>query len=197
MKKIFFLLLTLPLLAAACATSTSTTTDNATTKTSVQSTPPPASQKAQIVAGTEAWHVYQHNQTDLEFRYPSQYKATALPTPSDYEKSQGRVYIANLTSANAAIKVFSQGSFDLNSIPSKFAPTGLDAFLPEAVTAGSNKFYRYGAGGVSYPDQYFYNFNGKLLVFVFDGPYDNEKSPNQATKDIELKLLATVAATAK
>lgn len=46
-------------------------------------------------------------------------------------------------------------------------------------------------GGVSYPDGYYFNLKGKILLIDFDGPYENDKTPTPATKEMERKLLAT------
>lgn len=72
------------------------------------------------------------------------------------------------------------------------APTGIES-PPEPVHAGKNKFYYYGpgGGGVSYPDGYYFNLRGEILVIDFDGPYANDKTPTAATKEMALKVLAT------
>jgi hypothetical protein len=72
------------------------------------------------------------------------------------------------------------------------APTGIDS-PPESVRIGKNKFYYYGpgGGGVSYPDGYYFNLHGKILVIDFDGPYENDKTPTPETKKMELKVLAS------
>jgi hypothetical protein len=72
------------------------------------------------------------------------------------------------------------------------APTGIDS-PPEPVRIGKNTFYYYGpgGGGVSYPDGYYFNLRGKILVIDFDGPYENDKTPTLETKKMELKVLAS------
>jgi hypothetical protein len=51
------------------------------------------------------------------------------------------------------------------------APTGIEA-PPERRQFGTETFYYYGpgGGGVSYPDQYFFDLKGKTLFIAFDGP---------------------------
>jgi hypothetical protein len=53
----------------------------------------------------------------------------------------------------------------------KMAPTGIES-PPEPRRMGQNTFYYYGpgGGGVSYPDGYYFNLRGKILVIDFDGP---------------------------
>ena len=74
----------------------------------------------------------------------------------------------------------------------RMAPTGYET-PPDRVRIGKNTFYYYGpgGGGVAYPDGYFFNLRGKILVIYFDGPYENEKTPTPATKKMEQKLLAS------
>jgi hypothetical protein len=74
----------------------------------------------------------------------------------------------------------------------KMAPTGYDS-PPEPVRLGKHTFYYYGpgGGGVSYPDGYYYNLRGKILVIYFDGPYENDKTPTAATKTMEKKVVGT------
>jgi hypothetical protein len=74
----------------------------------------------------------------------------------------------------------------------KMAPTGFDS-PPESQRMGENTFYNYGpgGGGVQYPDGYYFNLRGKILVIDFDGPYENDKTPTPETKKMEQKVLAT------
>lgn len=74
----------------------------------------------------------------------------------------------------------------------RMAPMGYET-PPDRVRIGKNTFYYYGpgGGGVAYPDGYFFNLRGKILVVDFDGPYENEKTPTPATKKMEQKLLAS------
>lgn len=74
----------------------------------------------------------------------------------------------------------------------EMAPTGIDS-PPEPQRMGENTFYYYGAGGggVQYPDGYYFNLRGKILVISFDGPYGNEKSPTPEATQMEQKVLAS------
>lgn len=75
----------------------------------------------------------------------------------------------------------------------KMAPTGVED-PPESKHIGQNTFYYYGpgGGGAQYPDGYYFNLRGKILVIDFHGPYDDaDKTPTPATKRMEEKVLAT------
>ena len=82
--------------------------------------------------------------------------------------------------------------FNLDSFAAG-APTGIEN-PPEPKQFGSETFYYYGpgGGGVQYPDQYFFDLKGKTLFITFDGPYINDKTPSQETKNMEEQLLATL-----
>ena len=71
----------------------------------------------------------------------------------------------------------------------RMAPTGIES-PPEPQRMGQNMFYYYGpgGGGVSYPDGYYFNLRGKILVIDFDGPYENDKTPTPETKKMEQKV---------
>ena len=63
---------------------------------------------------------------------------------------------------------------------------------PTIVKVGEIVFYYYGrgGGGVSYPDEYFYNLDGNILGIKFDGPYPpHDNSPTPRTKAMERKVL--------
>jgi hypothetical protein len=81
--------------------------------------------------------------------------------------------------------------FDVSTLV-RNAPTGIDS-PPEPVRLGKHTFYYHGpgGGGASYPDGYYYNLRGKILVIYFDGPYENDKTPTPATKKMEKKVLGT------
>jgi hypothetical protein len=86
------------------------------------------------------------------------------------------------------------GPFDLHSFI-RGAPTGIES-PPEPLQVNGETFYYYGpgGGGVSYPDQYFFNLKGKTLYISFDGPYAHEKGekgPSYETKQMEIQMLAS------
>jgi hypothetical protein len=54
----------------------------------------------------------------------------------------------------------------------RYAPTGLEFILPTSQKIGKYTFYIYGrgGGGVWYPDQYFTNLSGNILIILFYEP---------------------------
>ncbi len=129
------------------------------------------------------WQTYTNSEYGFEFKYPTNY---SIKSSENY-----LVYLVD-ASNNASISLNVTGQFNLESIKDNYAPTG-STTLPEAVTSGQNTFYYYGpgGGGVSYPDQYFYDLSGQLLTISFDGPYANDKTPTAQTKQIESQMLST------
>ena len=94
--------------------------------------------------------------------------------------------------AAAITAIFSKEPFDLERIVT-YAPNGVIALNP--VRVGPHTFYYWGpgGGGVQYPDVYFFDLNGKTLWIEFHGHYNSvEKSPDEQTKQIERKVLATL-----
>ena len=62
---------------------------------------------------------------------------------------------------------------------------------PGQKNIGGHAFYYSGArgGGVAYPDAFFFDLNGHVLEFVFDGPYRDGSTPTPETKKIEQTML--------
>ncbi len=132
----------------------------------------------------------------VSFDWPTGYELTQV-TSQDLVSSISSIIAKFRDSSNkAVVKVFvAKSPFGMSQIRQSFAPTGLEDINPEKRVVGGKTFYYYGAGGggVSYADQYFYNLNGKLLVFVFDGPYNSdEKSPNSSAKTVAETMLASL-----
>ena len=84
------------------------------------------------------------------------------------------------------------GNFSLNKIQSEHAPTGV-INPPEPVDINGKTFYMYGpgGGGITYPDQYFYNLNGKLLIFRFIDLNIEDKTPTVRTKELAREILSS------
>lgn len=133
---------------------------------------------------TRTWHVYADPDHHFCFRYPRSYKPIAKPKA----QCRGPKLHDGKTSADIYICA-SNDPFRLSEFV-KNAPTGIDS-PPEPVPIGRNTFYYYGpgGGGVSYPDGYFFNLNGKTLYISFDGPYDNDKTPSEEAKTMEKTVL--------
>lgn len=135
---------------------------------------------------TFAWRVYADWDHHFCFRYPGSYK----PIPQPRRMCRGPKLQDEKTGANIGVCVLHEGFRPSTLV--RMAPTGIDS-PPEPVRIGKNTFYYYGpgGGGVSYPDGYYFNLRGKILVIDFDGPYENDKTPTLETKKMELKVLAS------
>jgi hypothetical protein len=144
------------------------------------------------------WRTYVNRVHGFSFAYPPLYKLIRRPDTSvdrdeDIEKAatHGRwVGLRNQSSDGRIDFLLSNKHFDLESFKDH-APTGYED-PPPAVQEGDNTFYAYGAGGggVEYADQFFFNFRGKTLYIVFDGPYQG-KSPTEETEVIESQMLTS------
>lgn len=144
---------------------------------------------------TVDWQTYRNEEFGFEVKYPNIYKIGVSPQLNEYQKSQGMIYLVHLkhSDINASISVrFTNMNFNLQDIKQRFAPTGNES-LPEQIKAGQNTFYFYGSGGggVSYPDNYFYDLNGKILIIDFDGPYISDKTPSDEIKQLESQILSS------
>lgn len=139
---------------------------------------------------TAHWKTYRNEEYGFEIKYPNVYAQS-----SECSKSLTEICLVNIKHLNADASIsiqFMDKNFNLKDIKQRFAPTGNEN-LPEQIIAGQNIFYFYGAGGggVSYPDNYFYNLNGKILIISFNGPYVSDKTPSDETKKLEPQILST------
>jgi hypothetical protein len=146
---------------------------------------------------TIQWHVYVNREHKFCFLYPDTY--TPVPLQDDTERSkyfplENNVLQLKRRGVDATIHVLFNGPFNLERLRISNAPTGMIDIPPDPVRIGRYTFYRYGAGGggVSYPDQYFFNLRGKTLEIDFDGPYETSKSPSAETEKLEPIMLATL-----
>jgi hypothetical protein len=130
------------------------------------------------------WRVYSDTHHHFCFLYPKTY----VQTP-DANDTQG---VETLHSPDVDILVgCCDEAFDLQALV-RSAPTGVE-FPPEPFVVGPHTFYYYGpgGGGVSYPDQFFYDLRGKTLSIDFDGGYDDGRTPSEKIKRLERQVLAT------
>ena len=137
---------------------------------------------------TANWKTYHNDQYSFEFQYPPFYELTGVSGGRNIPLVAFK-YIGKDADMLVSIDT---GKFSLTNLRT-YAPTGLDGFDPTSLTLNNNVFYYYGpgGGGVEYPDIYFYNLNGKILIFNFFGPYENDKSPTNEMKTVEKQILST------
>jgi hypothetical protein len=145
---------------------------------------------------TANWKTYEDTDHHFKFQYPNTYSSVGRPTSYS---SQDLEAIISFRDSGRDAKIglyFDPHVFSLEYLKS-YAPTGAEDFAPDAQQMGNNTFYYYGpgGGGVAYPDQYFFNLNGKTLHILFDGPYINDKTPPQEAKDLEKQILSTLHVT--
>jgi hypothetical protein len=153
------------------------------------------------------WRVFVDKRDGFCFEYPGDYKrAPTRPFASGpCGAKQGCLLnlVKNLPPSippsdqdeykNASIGLSALGiPFRLNLL-SRSAPMGYEGIPPAPVRVGEMMFYYYGpgGGGVTYPDQFFFEANGRAFGIDFAGPYINDKQPAEATKQIEKKLLGS------
>lgn len=79
--------------------------------------------------------------------------------------------------------------FDLESIRNG-APTGMsDWYWLRLIEFGNNKFYFFMDGG------YFYDLNNKMLIFTFDGPYQQDASCAKYCPPLDFRKLSPIEET--
>lgn len=144
------------------------------------------------------WHKYVNAKYGFSFYYPEPYTPASLPAADEgenyrsYEKELFVLVRKDDPDARILI-ILDTRPFDLSTLSHSHSPTGWDPdWVPPGGRIGTHIFYGYGAGGggVQYPDQFFVNLRGKMLEFLFDGPYAG-KSPNEETHGLEPKILKT------
>jgi hypothetical protein len=164
-------------------------------------------ERCRVTTAPSGWPVYVDRLHGFCFRYPPTYAPVARPWLKKYTHAPNKSALDYLRKAapegrmlrlqhkqdtTVSIIVFlTEQPFNLESFVTG-APTGIED-PPEPRQFGVQTFYYYGpgGGGVNYADQYFYNLKGKTLEIAFDGPYVDDKTPSQETKDIEEQLLQT------
>jgi hypothetical protein len=137
-------------------------------------------------AETSSWRVYVDRDHHFCFRYPASY----APIPHPKAGCRGPKLEDKKRGTSIGICVLDE-KFQ-PEVLIRMAPTGIDS-PPEPMQIGKNTFYYYGpgGGGVNYPDVYYFDLGGKTLGIDFDGPYENEKTPTPATKQMEQRVLTS------
>ncbi len=152
------------------------------------------------------WRVFVDKRDGFCFEYPGDYKRVPgmigsrpcgvkqgclllnleknPPPPSDQDEYKNASIGLGLSSLGIP--------FHLDLL-TQYAPMGNEDNPPEPVRIGESTFYYYGpgGGGVTYMDQFFFDVKGRAFTIDFDGPYTNDKTPDEVTKQIENKLLAS------
>jgi hypothetical protein len=152
------------------------------------------------------WRVFVDKRDGFCFEYPGDYKrVTAMFASGPCGVKQGCLLSLekNLPPSvpPSDQDEFNNASIDLYSLRIPFhldlltgyAPTGYQDTPPEPVGVGGTTFYYYGpgGGGVTYADQFFFEVKGQAFAIDFTGPYTNDKTPAEVTKQIEKKLLVS------
>ncbi len=134
------------------------------------------------------WRTYSNSQYGFSFKYPAQYSETGVAGGPD----NALVAFYDETQDTTVLVALSTKKFTMANLHS-YAPTGSEDVDPVQASFGDNTFYYYGpgGGGVAYPDRYFYNLDGNILYFQFNGPYENDKTPNAAAKSLASQILST------
>jgi hypothetical protein len=142
---------------------------------------------------TANWKTYTNTKYGYSFKYPSEWKTRSFAGSQESVDSASSFSLETIDSDSRAMVKLDLNNFNTGYLK-KYAPTGSEDILPIQKQFGENNFYYYGAGGggVNYTDQYFYKLNGKILLFVFNGPYgDNDNLPSKQTHSYEAQVLST------
>lgn len=152
------------------------------------------------------WRVFADRKDGFCFEYPSDYKRVAAVLasgPCGVKEGCLLSLKKNVPPSSPASNQdeVNNASIDLSSLRmplqldllTRNAPTGDEDNSPKIVRFGGTSFYYYGpgGGGVTYPDQFFFKAKGQAFSIAFTGPYTNDKTPAEETKQIERRLLAS------
>src|SRR5262245_44744338 len=111
----------------------------------------------------------------FEFSYPAAYRIAELPCSLAQSAAirgwQSLLYASTgeaRSDGNISV-ILDRRRFSLATLKESYSRAGEE---PTRVRFGEYIFYYYGrgGGGVSYPDEYFYNLDGYILEIMFDGP---------------------------
>jgi hypothetical protein len=134
------------------------------------------------------WKTYVNPEFGFSFRYPQDYDETGVAGGRDLPI----VALKHVSQDSTILVAESTKKFSMANLRS-YAPTGQENIDPEMRIIGENTFYYYGpgGGGVAYPDQYFYNLVERNIIIQFSGNYDNDKTPDLASKALQETILST------
>jgi hypothetical protein len=150
------------------------------------------------------WLVYSSRKLHFCLKYPPTYHLEAVPPRDQFSngfRSLPYLVLNRLPPGTTGTMTHNQALINFVYRPRQFsikelqalAPTGIDQ-PPTPMRYGRAIFYFYGAGGggVEYPDEFFVDLRGKILIIGFFGPYKGgSKSPTKETQDLEKKILPT------
>ena len=171
----------------------------------------PSAESAPCAAGAPTgWKTYADQIHGFCFSYPpifSQSPVTWLDNRLFVQKTTRKSRLLALQDVrfkdSGILVLFDDIPFDLQTFPDFMkpltpypywgAPLGIES-PPGQIKAGDNTFYVYrgGAGGVCYPDKYYFNLKGKLLRIIFTEKCANDRIPPPETHKLELQILATL-----
>jgi hypothetical protein len=119
----------------------------------------------------------------ISFLYPASYELNKVAARRFRKWPQSRLlsWLTHKRNGANITAVIVDIPFDLDYIR-RGAPTGMgDPYWLLFAEFGPNNFHFYTGGNSAFqhPDAYYYNLNGKILIFSFDGPYsDHSVSPD-------------------
>lgn len=142
---------------------------------------------------------YVDDSVGIELSYPASYRVTDLPCQvAQWAAGRGLqslLYVSEGAGDRTGkiLVALDRREFSVQTLQELYAHTGWVA--PDQMQIGKHTFYYYGVGGggVDYPDSFFYNLDGHILLIEFEGPYPpNDKTTLERTKQMELEVLKTL-----
>ena len=144
----------------------------------------------------------------FELSYPVSYRrrnSSSAPSPSNSKSAQPLLYAAagagerrcedegECNDFGTIVVALDPRHFNLDTIVRSYPHTGWDNAEPFHL--GGHAFYYMGTGGggAMYPDTFFYNLRGRILIIEFSGPYPKDsKSPSEETRRLEPIVLKSL-----
>jgi hypothetical protein len=153
---------------------------------------------------------YANDVLGFELSYPSSYRREDPQLPShlaQWAKAEGWHVLLHATTGKGKAQCDEGGEcdkfgrlivaldlrhFDLATIGQHYEHMGWFDAVPFRVGVHTFYYIGPGGGGVTYPDTFFYNLHGHILIIEFDGPYPpDRKSPSDAVKSFERVVLGS------